>query len=123
MKGTILYDFGDSIRSGAISSRKDEMYLNNTSCDMEKYEMFVKGYLEETKDILTKKEKENLAKAPILIALELGMRFLTDYLIGDEYFKIHMKNHNLIRAKNQFKLVLDMEKKLDKMVEINNKYL
>lgn len=121
MKGSLLYDVGDSLRFGASSALEDEEDLDKVYFDLEKYEMYIKGYLEETKGILSKKEFEYLAHSGILITLECGMRFLTDHLDGDVYFKIHKENHNLIRAKNQFKLVFDMEQKLDQMIAINEK--
>ncbi len=122
MKGSLLYDFGDAIRFGASSALEDEENLDIVYCDLEKYEMYVKGFLEEASDILSKREFELLAQSAILITLECGMRFLTDYLEGDVYFKTAKENHNLIRARNQFKLVADMENKLDEMKTINEKY-
>lgn len=122
MKGSLLYDFGDSIRFGASSALEDEENLDQVYCDLEKYEMYVQGYLEEVGDILSKKEFELLAEGAILMTFEVGMRFLTDHLEGDVYFRIHKENHNLIRARNQFKLVADMEEKLADMKAINQKY-
>lgn len=118
MQGSLLYDFGDSIRFGASSAAEDEEDLNLVYCDLEKYELFVKGYLEECHSILSAKELEFLPHSAILMTLECGIRFLTDHLDGDTYFKIHKPNHNLLRARNQFKLVADMENKLDKLIEI-----
>ena len=71
---------------------------------------------------ITKVEKENLAFGAILMTYECGMRFLTDHLDGDVYFHIKRENHNLDRARTQFKLIEDMEKLYDKMLEIVNKY-
>lgn len=122
MKGSLLYDFGDSIRFGASSAVEDEEDLDKVYCDLVKYEMYVKGYLEETRDILSDKEFELLAQSGILMTFECGMRFLTDYLEGDVYFRIHKEEHNLIRARNQFKLVEDMEAQLEAMIAINEKY-
>ncbi len=122
MKGSLLYDFGDSIRFGASSAAEDEENLDLVYCDLDKYELFVKGYLEECISILSPKEFELLAQGAILMTFECGMRFLTDYLDGDIYFKTHKPNHNLYRARNQFKLVSDMEAKLSEMIAINNRY-
>lgn len=122
MKGSLLYDFGDSIRFGASSALEDEENLDKVYCDLDKYEMYVKGYLEETADILSEKEFELLGQSAILMTFECGIRFLTDYLSGDTYFRIHRENHNLARARNQFKLVEDMEAKLEEMTMINEKY-
>lgn len=119
MKGSLLYDFGDSIRFGASTGAEDEEDLTKVSFDLEKYRLYVKGYLEECLDVLTKKEFELLAHGAILMTLECGIRFLADYLDGDIYFKVHKPNHNLIRARNQFHLVRDMERKLPEMIAIN----
>lgn len=122
MEGSLLYDFGDSIRFGASSAAEDEENLDLVVCDLAKYELYAKGYLEECGSVLSEKEFALLAHSAILITLECGMRFLTDYLNGDVYFKIEKPNHNLIRARNQFKLVRDMEEKLPQMIAINEKF-
>ncbi len=123
MQGSLLYDFGDSIRFGASSALEDEEDLDKVYCDIEKYDLYVKGFLEECGSILSDKEFELLTQGGgILMTFECGMRFLTDYLDGDVYFKTHKPNHNLIRARNQFKLVADMEAKLSELIEINHKY-
>lgn len=122
MQGSLLYDFGDSIRFGASSAAEDEENLDLVYCDLEKYDLFVKGYLEECHSILSDKELELLPHSAILMTLECGIRFLTDHLDGDTYFKIHKPNHNLLRARNQFKLVADMEEKLEQLSEITKKH-
>ena len=122
MPGLALYDFGDSIRSGATTALEDEKDLSKVNFDFEIFENYTKGYLEEFKDNLTKLEKDNLAFSAKIITMECGMRFLTDYLNGDVYFKIQREGHNLDRARNQFKLVCDMENNMDKMRDIVNKY-
>lgn len=122
MRGSLLYDFGDAIRFGASSAPEDEDELGHVYCDLEKYEWFVKGYLQEAGSILSPMEFQLLAHSAILMTFECGMRFLTDHLEGDVYFRTHRQNHNLIRARNQFKLVADMEQKLNLMQSINNKY-
>lgn len=122
MPGSILYDFGDSIRFGASSAAEDEQDLSKVYCDMELFEAFTRGFLEQTGKFLTSKEKELLAFSAKLLTYECGMRFLTDYLNGDTYFKIHFENQNLYRARTQIKLVSDMEKKADIMQEIVMKY-
>ncbi len=122
MQGSLLYDFGDSIRFGASSAVEDEEDLTKVSCDLIKYELSTKGYLEECACILSEKEFDLLADSAILITLECGIRFLTDYLDGDLYFGVHKPAHNLIRARNQFKLVQDLEAKRSKLVAINQKY-
>ncbi len=122
MPGSLLYDFGDSIRFGASSAAEDETDLNLVYCSLSKYDLYVKGYLEECHSILSPRELELLPQAAILMTFECGMRFLTDYLNGDTYFKVHKPGHNLMRARNQFQLVADMEDKLDEMNMITQKH-
>lgn len=122
MPGSILYDFGDSIRFGASSAAEDEHDLNKVYCDLELFEAFTKGFLEATGKFLTPKEIELLPFSARLLTYECGMRFLTDYLEGDTYFKIHYDAQNLYRARTQLKLVEDMEKKEAEMKKIVAKY-
>lgn len=123
MKGSILYDFGDSIRSGANIGAEDEVDLSKVDFSLELYEAYVKGFLSEVKDKLTPTEKENLSFGAILMTYECGLRFLTDYLEGDHYFKIHRANHNLDRCRTQIKMVESMEEHFDEMDAIVKKYL
>lgn len=123
MPGLSLYDYGDSIRSGATTAEEDETDLDKVSLDMNLFENFTKGYLEETKDFLTKEEISMLVFSAKLITYECGIRFLTDYLEGDIYFKIHKDGHNLDRAKNQFKMVKEIEEKKIEMELIIQKIL
>lgn len=118
MPGSILYDFGDAIRIGASTAAEDEKDVTKIRLDLELFEKFTKGFLEEVGDLLVEEEINNLAESVRVITLELGMRFLTDYLDGDRYFKIHYPEHNLVRARSQFQLVKDIEQKLDRMNEI-----
>lgn len=113
MPGSALYDFGDALRIGASTAAEDETDLSKVSFDVEKFEAFAKGYLSEMGSIITSKERELLAISAKLLTYECGIRFLTDFLNGDTYFKIHRENHNLDRARNQFKLVQDMDEKMD----------
>ncbi|MFI3170802.1 MAG: phosphotransferase [Eubacteriales bacterium] len=122
MQGSLLYDFGDSIRFGASSAAEDEENLESVYCDLAKFDLYVKGYLEECHSILSPKELELLPHAAMLMTFECGMRFLTDYLEGDTYFRVHKPKHNLLRARNQFKLVADMEMKLEEMSMITQKH-
>lgn len=122
MKGSILYDFGDSIRFGATTAEEDEADLSKVWFDLDKYDMYVKGFLEECGSILTEAEWRLLPEGAMLMTFECGMRFLADDLDGDVYFRIHKDRHNLIRARNQFKLVADMEAKLSEMRAIGEKY-
>ena len=122
MPGLSAYDFGDSIRFGASTAAEDEQDLSKVSCDMDLFDTYVKGYLEGCGGKLTNKEVELLPMGAKVMTFECGMRFLTDYLEGDHYFKIHRENHNLDRCRTQFTLVKDMEKKWDTMREIVKKY-
>ena len=122
MPGSMLYDFGDSIRFGASTAAEDETDLSKVWMDLDLFKQYTKGYVEELKESFTPKEVELLAFSAKLLTLECGMRFLTDHLNGDVYFKTHRKNHNLDRARTQLKLVSDMEIKMSKMNEIVLKY-
>ena len=122
MPGSLLYDFGDSLRFGASSAAEDETDLDKVYFRLEMFEAFTRGFLEEMSECITKAEVELLAFSVKLLTLECGMRFLTDYLDGDNYFKIHHPLHNLDRARNQFKLVADMEAKMDQANDIVRKY-
>ncbi len=122
MPGSALYDYGDAIRSCGSSAAEDEENLDLLHLDFERFEAYTKGYLESIGSSLTDKEYELLPLGAIIMTLECGIRFLTDYLDGDHYFKVHKDKHNLIRAKNQFKFVSEMEKSLDKMKQVTNCY-
>jgi len=122
MPGYSVNDFGDSIRFGATTALEDEADLSKVNFDISLYELYVKGFIEGAKGGLTDCELEMLPIGAIMMTLECGMRFLTDYLSGDTYFRTSRPRQNLDRARNQFKLVSDMEKNLDKMREIVKKY-
>ena len=122
MPGLAANDFGDSIRFGAATAEEDEKDLSKMHFDISLYELYAKGYLEETRDVLTPEEAASLAWGARLMTFECGMRFLTDYLQGDTYFKTAYPEHNLVRARTQFRLVDEMEQQFDKMIEIAEKY-
>ncbi len=122
MPGYSVNDFGDSIRFGATTAAEDESDLTKVNFDIKLYELYVKGFIEGAGDGLSAGEIELLPIGAIMMTYECGMRFLTDYLQGDTYFRTSRPHHNLDRARNQFKLVSDMEKKLPEMIEIVNKY-
>ena len=122
MPGLAMNDFGDSIRFGASTAAEDEKDLSKVSCSMELFEIYVKGFLQGCAGSLTPKEVELLPMGAKVMTYECGMRFLTDYLQGDHYFKIHREGHNLDRARTQFKLVEDMEAKWDIMRKIVSRY-
>ena len=118
MPGLAANDFGDSIRFGANTGAEDEKDLTKISLSLARYEAFARGFLEACGQALTPKEIETLPWGAKLMTLECGVRFLTDYLQGDTYFRIHRPEHNLDRTRTQFALVADMEKKWMQMCEI-----
>jgi hypothetical protein len=120
MAGLALYDFGDSIRFGANTACEDEQDLSKVSLNLNYFKAYSEGFLSQAGTSLNKYELNNLAFAAKLMTLECGMRFLTDYINGDTYFKTDYAEHNLVRAKNQFKLVKDMESKMGEMQNIIN---
>jgi len=122
MPGLSLYDFGDSVRSGANTAAEDERDLSKVMVDLDIFDRFAAGYLEAARDFLTPLEIDLLPFSAKLITLECGLRFLTDYLNGDLYFRIHRPGHNLDRCRTQLKMVADMERKFDDMVRIIETY-
>lgn len=121
MPGLSLYDFGDSIRFGANTASEDETDLSKVSLDLELYEQYTRGYLHAAGNALTYREVEYLPFSAKLMTLECGMRFLTDHLNGDHYFRIAYPGHNLVRCRTQFALVADIEKKMDRMQTITQR--
>ena len=122
MPGSLLYDFGDAIRSGCNTGLEDEPDLSKVAFDINLFERFTKGFLEGLGDNITAEERDLLPFSAILMTYECGMRFLGDYLSGDTYFKIQYDDHNLVRARTQFKMVKDMEEQLPEMLDIARKY-
>lgn len=122
MPGLSVNDFGDSIRFGATTAAEDERNLDKVSFDLHLYETYVKGFIEGCGKALTDMELEMLPMGAVLMTFECGVRFLTDYLEGDHYFKVHREGHNLDRCRTQFKLVKEMEEKLSEMKAIVQKY-
>lgn len=123
MPGLAANDFGDSIRFGAATAEEDEKDLDKMHFDIDLYEIYVKGYLEMAKEVLTPAEMESLPWGARLMTLECGMRFLADYLQGDVYFKTAYPEHNLVRARTQFRLVDEMEQQFEQMKAIIQKYM
>ena len=117
MPGLAAYDFGDSIRFGAATAAEDEKDLRKMEMSLEAFETFARGFLHACPN-LTALERQTLPLGAKIMTLECGIRFLTDYLDGDHYFSIHRPEHNLDRARTQFKLVEDMERKWDDMAAI-----
>lgn len=122
MPGLSINDFGDSIRFGANHSAEDEKDLSKVNFDIELYEVYTRGFLEGAQGSLTPAELEYLPWGARLMTLECGIRFLTDYLEGDHYFRIHYPDQNLDRCRTQFKLVRDMEEQFEQMAAIVQKY-
>ncbi len=117
MPGSALYDFGDALRSGAASGAEDEPDLDKIYFVDEAFEAFCRGYLSSAESFLTEKEIELLPESVIMMTFECGIRFLSDFLDGDTYFSTKYPEHNLVRARTQFKLVEDMERKLKRTKE------
>lgn len=123
MLGSSLYDYGDGIRSTASSSSEDEKDLDKVYLDLELFESYTDGYLSEMAPYLLEEEVCNMGEAIRIITFELGLRFLSDYINGDTYFKTNYETHNLDRARNQFKLLSDINNKMSYINEyILNKY-
>jgi Ser/Thr protein kinase RdoA (MazF antagonist) len=122
MPGLSLYDFGDTVRSGANTAAEDEQDLGKVSFDLEIFDSLTRGYLDSARDFLTPAEIDCLAFSARLMTLECGMRFLTDHLNGDLYFRVHRKNHNLERCRTQFKMIEGMERQFDRMLAIVERY-
>lgn len=119
MPGSSLYDYGDAVRFGASTAAEDESDTSKIALDMEKTHAFTRGFVSETNGFLTREELVRLPLGIKVITAELAMRFLTDYIDGDLYFKVHSPDHNLIRARAQIALLKDVERReadLDRMV-------
>ena len=115
MPGLVLYDFGDMVRTASCPAAEDERDLSKMQMRMDLFEALVRGYLASASDFLTKPERNYLAFSGKLITFEIGIRFLTDYLEGDHYFKTHRDGHNLDRCRAQFALVESIERQEDAM--------
>lgn len=122
MPGFSVNDFGDSIRFGAATAAEDEPDTDKMTIDLELFRAFTKGFAEGAGGLLTKTEMELLPVGAKMMTFECGMRFLTDYLEGNVYFKTKYDEHNLVRCRTQFKLLSEMEKHWDEMVKINAEY-
>ena len=117
MPGLSVYDFGDSIRFGAATAAEDEPDASQMKLDLHLFEVYTRGYLEAAPS-LTDKEVEMLPMGALIMTLEVGIRFLKDYLDGDIYFKTAYPEHNLVRARTQLALVADMQVKWNEMNRI-----
>jgi hypothetical protein len=115
MPGLALYDFGDMVRTATSSAAEDETDLSKVRMQMPMFEALVRGYLSTAGAFLNDAEKSHLALSGKLIALEIGIRFLTDYLEGDVYFKTKRPHHNLDRCRTQLALVKSIEEQEEVM--------
>ena len=121
MPGSALYDFGDALRSLFTGDLEDSEDLSGLTVKLDIYEAYLSGYFSKVKDTLNEKEKELLPFSVYLISMELAIRFLEDYINGDVYFATSKPKHNLIRARTQLALAMDIEKNMDKLKAITNK--
>jgi Ser/Thr protein kinase RdoA (MazF antagonist) len=118
MPGLVLYDFGDMVRTTTSPTLEDEKDLAKVQVQMPMFEALARGYLETTAQFLTPAERMHLVLSGKLITLTIGLRFLTDFLCGDKYFRIHRPEHNLDRARTQFKLVASITEHEEAMGEL-----
>lgn len=118
MPGLALYDFGDMVRTTTSPAKEDELDLSKVTMQFPMFEALARGYLASAGDFLTKEEKALLPAAGKVITLEIGLRFLADYLAGDTYFKVHRDGHNLDRCRTQFKLVESIEQQENAMAQL-----
>ncbi len=123
MPGSVLYDYGDAIRYGASTAAEDEPDTSRISLDMEKTKAFTRGFIEETNGFLTTEELMRLPLGIKVITCELAMRFLTDYIQGDLYFKVNSPDHNLVRARAQMALLEDVERREQDLEAICARYI
>lgn len=122
MPGAVLYDFGDAVRIGTATAVEDERDLTKVGVSLELFEYLTRGYLDAARDFLVPAEIELLAFSARLITFEIGLRFFTDHLSGDTYFKVHRENHNLDRCRTQFKMVSQMEEQVEQLEQIVRRY-
>ena len=118
MPGSMLFDFGDSIRFGASTAAEDEKDLTKVHFDIELFKPYAEGYVGAVKDSITSAEAKLLPYGAYLMTIECGMRFLADYLAGDTYFATKYEGHNLVRCRTQIRLASEMEAQFEEMGEI-----
>ena len=123
MPGLTAFDFGDSIRTGASTAAEDEADLSIVHFSLEQFAAFAEGFLSAAGSALTPLELKTLPDGAIWMTYEVGIRFLADYLNGDVYFHTNYPEHNLVRARNQFKLVEEMEQQRADMDQVIARYL
>jgi hypothetical protein len=123
MPGSALYDFGDLVRTSTSPVAEDEINADLVKCQENMFEALVKGYLATAKSFLTSVEIDHLVTSGMLITYEVGLRFLTDYLEGDVYFKTKHPSHNLERCRTQIALVKSIEDQKDHLESVVKKCL
>ncbi len=115
MPGLAPYDFGDMVRAATSPALEDERDLSRVTMQFPMFEALVRGYLTSAGGFLVNAEKQYLVRSGMVITFEAGIRFLSDYLLGDTYYKVHREGHNLDRCRTQFKLIESMEQQEDRM--------
>lgn len=123
MPGTVLFDFGDMIRSSTSPVEEDDPDYERVKMRINIFEAIVQGYLSQLKDVLTNTEIQNLVYGAEVIVYEQAVRFLTDYILNDVYYSIKYEDHNLVRARNQFALLDSIQEQKEEMEEIVKKYI
>ena len=123
MPGFVLSDIGDFIRTGANTGAEDDENLDNVNVNMDIFKAYTRGYMEKAKSFLTPMEITLLPYGGRLLTYMQTVRFLTDYINGDTYYKIHSPKHNLIRTKAQFKLLQSLEAHTDEMDAFMSEWL
>ena len=122
MPGLALYDFGDIVRTTASNSEEDEKDLSKVKAEIPRFEAILKGYLDGAGAFLSQAEVDHLVHSGKLITMIIGTRFLTDYLDGDHYFKVHRDGHNLDRCRTQFKLVQSLTEQEEALTQLVKQY-
>jgi hypothetical protein len=122
MPGYSLYDFGDAIRTGASAAAEDEEDLSKVSIRMDLFSAYSDGYLSVARKFLLPDETARLAFSARFMTYLIGLRFLTDYIDGDQYYRIRHAKHNLVRARSQFRLVRSMEEQSEQMEQIISQF-
>ena len=122
MGGSVVYDFGDSVRFGCSTALEDEADLNKVHFSMQLFDVYSRGFIGAMKGVITDREVDALPLGSVMMTYECGIRFLADYLGGDTYFKVAKPDHNLIRSRTQFRLVSEMLERYDEMLNVVRKY-
>lgn len=124
MPGALAYDFGEGVRTSISLAEEDEQDVSKVNVDLDRFEAFTKGFLENVKSVITKDEQDTLLLGAWMMTYENALRFVTDYLNGDIYFNVNkdIEDHNLYRAKVQIKILKQFEQNEEKMIKIIRKY-